>query len=56
MFLDPSKLPYFLFVFRIELGLSTVIGNDDEIDTNICISFTGVGSGGARGACAPPLF
>ena len=39
MFLDPSKLPYFLFVFRIELGLSTVIGNDDEIDTNICISF-----------------
>ena len=39
MFLDPSKWPYFLFVFRIELGLSTVIGNDDEIDTNICISF-----------------
>ena len=31
MFLDPSKLPYFLFVFRIELGLSTVIGNDDLI-------------------------
>ena len=39
MFLHQSKLPYFLFVFRIELGLSTVIGNDDEIDTNICISF-----------------
>ena len=39
MFLDPSKWPYFLFIFRIELGLSTVIGNDDETDTNICISF-----------------
>ena len=36
-FFYPSKWPYFLF--RIELGLSTVIGNDDEIDTNICISF-----------------
>ena len=27
MFLDTSKLPYFLFTFLIGLGLSTVIGN-----------------------------
>ena len=38
MFLDLSKLPYFLFVFRIELSLSNVIGNNDRINTNICIS------------------
>ena len=39
MFLDPSKWPYFLFVFRIELGLSNVIRNDDEINTNIYIIY-----------------